>query len=102
MTTFKINNKEDNSVNVTENASVQVACEAEGRPTPTIRLFKRSADNQDLELALADNTNTLTHDLTAVKCEATANYSCQSNNSVSMHQKYIALFVLCEYPFCCF
>ncbi|XP_025100982.1 uncharacterized protein LOC112568095 isoform X2 [Pomacea canaliculata] len=92
---FKIDNKADDIVTVKENTNVSVVCQAEGRQLPTIHLFKRSSDNQDLELASTNNTLELQYTMTAVKCETTAIYTCKSENNISGDQKYIRLIVSC-------
>lgn len=97
---FKIDNKADDIVTVKENTNVSVVCQAEGRQLPTIHLFKRSSDNQDLELASTNNTLELQYTMTAVKCETTAIYSCKSENNISGDQKYIQLIVSCGYSPC--
>lgn len=95
---FKIDNKADDIVNVRENTNVSVVCEAEGRPLPTLRLFTRSSDNQDVELTAVNNELELQYTMLAVKCETSATYSCKSENEVSEDQRRILLIVSCEYP----
>lgn len=93
---FSIDNKTDTMVNVSENTNVSVVCQAEGRPPPTMRVFKRSGDNQTL--IVTNDTLQLQHTMTAVMCETTGNYTCESENSVSVDHKYIILIASCEYP----
>ncbi|XP_025100983.1 uncharacterized protein LOC112568097 [Pomacea canaliculata] len=91
---FKIDNKADDIVNVSDNANVSTVCQAEGRPLPTLRLFTRSSDNQDVELTAVINGLELQYTM-SVKCGTTATYSCKSENEVSEDQRRILLTVSC-------
>lgn len=93
---FQIDGKSEDVVNVRENTNVSVVCQAEGRPLPTIRLFKRSSDIQDLQISVTYNTSELRHTMITVQCMETASYSCGSENVISGDQKYILLIVSCE------
>lgn len=95
---FQIDGKSEDIVNVRENTNVSVVCQAEGKPLPTIRLFKTSSNNQDLEISVAYSALQLQHTMTTVQCEATASYSCKSENGISGDEKNLRLIVSCECP----
>lgn len=99
---FKIDNKADDVVNVTENTNVSVVCRAEGRPLPTISLYKRGSDNQNSDILVATNASELQYTINVVNCEAAYNYFCKTENPIAVDQRNILLIVLCEYPCCYF
>ncbi|PVD27861.1 hypothetical protein C0Q70_13037 [Pomacea canaliculata] len=92
---FQIDGKSEDTVNVRENTNVSVVCQAEGKPLPTIRLLKKSSNNQDLEISVAYSALQLQHTMTTVQCEATASYSCKSENGISEDEKNLRLIVSC-------
>lgn len=98
---FKIDNKTDDVVNVNENRNVSAFCQAEGKPLPILRLYKKGNDNQEIIISEANNVQALDNTINSVNCEDVYNYSCKSENSISKDQKYILLTVSCEYP-CCY
>ncbi|XP_025100102.1 uncharacterized protein LOC112567624 [Pomacea canaliculata] len=94
--TFKINNMDIDTVNVSENTDLTVVCKADGRPTPSLSLFK-NIDNQKFKLAVVNDSDELTHTMTAVTCQDAGNYVCQSENIICVDAKSIQVFVFCEY-----
>lgn len=97
MKSFKIGDKADAVVNVTENTNVSVVCEADGRPLPTISLFRKGNDNLNQNIFVANNESNLKYTINVVNCEAAYNYFCKSENSISADQRNILLIVLCKY-----
>lgn len=98
MLSFKIAEKEDGVVNVTENTNVSIVCQAEGRPLPTISLFRKGNDNLNQSIFVANNKSDLKYTINVVNCEEAYNYFCKSENSISVDQRNIFLIVLCKYP----
>lgn len=97
---FKIDNKTDDIVNVNENRSVSVVCQAEGKPLPKLRLYKRGSKNQNI--TLSEDVEKLQYTINVVNCEDAYTYFCKSENNISSDERNIRLTVSCEYSRCYF
>ncbi|XP_025100104.1 uncharacterized protein LOC112567626 [Pomacea canaliculata] len=93
--TFKINNMDIDTVNVSENKDMTVVCKADVRPTPSLSLFK-NIDNQKFKLSGVKDSDELTHTMTAVTCQDAGNYVCESENIIGVDTKSIQVFVFCS------
>ncbi|XP_025102888.1 opioid-binding protein/cell adhesion molecule-like [Pomacea canaliculata] len=98
--TFLLNGQVGPSVTVTENSSVDMLCEAHGKPTPRM-LFMSDKDNevwidskQD-EVQLSEGKGQIATILRKVQCEDSADYRCELENSVGRSNQSIRLLVPC-------
>lgn len=98
---FKIDNKADDVVNVMENTKVSVVCQAEGRPLPTMSLYRKGSDNQNYNTLVANSVSELHYIINVLNYDAAYDYFCKAENSISMNQRNILLRILCKYPCCC-
>lgn len=102
--TFFLNGHVGPTVTVSENSDVDMLCEAHGRPNPTM-LFITNKDNKVLidskqnGVQLSEGKGQITTILRKLRCEDSADYRCELENSVGRSNQSIRLLVPCKLLF---
>ena len=106
MTNVTLNNAPHTlTVNQSDVTSVTLLCQANGRPSPSMRIV-RQYDGATLKevkggnYVFSDVTSDVSHVITTARCEDTGTYRCVVNNqqgSESEVERAVNLYVNCEF-----
>lgn len=90
-------------VTVEEHSKVNMQCEAEGMPTPYMKIFSHVDSSQRVlasrpqgKIQLSEEKGYLGFSLTDTSCEASGNYTCEVDNDSGEDRASIKLLVRCK------
>ncbi|PVD27856.1 hypothetical protein C0Q70_13032 [Pomacea canaliculata] len=100
---FHMNAERSQFVNVEEHSKVNMQCEAEGMPTPYMKIFSHVDSSQRVlasrpqgKIQLSEEKGYLGFSLTYTSCEASGNYTCEVDNGSGEDRASIKLLVRCN------
>ena len=98
---FSLNSVETTEVKVNVSDTVNLTCQADGRPTPKMTLIRANSDViasvPQGSPSLSDERKTVTGSVT-VQCRDTGAYWCDVNNGVgSIQRRNVTILVQCKF-----
>ncbi|PVD27814.1 hypothetical protein C0Q70_12988 [Pomacea canaliculata] len=96
-----MNAVENETIIVNENSSIEMLCQADGRPTPRMSLVIIKDNNRVLSsrpagvIQVMEETGELRYFISHIQCEDSGDYKCEVDNGVGIDSKTVKLLVLC-------
>ncbi|XP_025102816.1 uncharacterized protein LOC112569287 isoform X2 [Pomacea canaliculata] len=98
---FQLNALNNKTVTVAENSSIEMLCQADGRPTPRMSFVSIKDNNRVLNskplgnIQVTEVRQELRHVINQIQCENSGDYRCEVNNGIGQDNQTVRLLVLC-------